>query len=251
MMSNAALDRIRIVLVEPAGALNVGSIARIMKNMGLTQLVVVNPQCDLGGNEARQMAVHAIDVLESATVVETLPQALVGCQRAIATSGRDTALPEIPLKSPRQALPWLLEDTSARAALIFGREDRGLTNRELHYAQQLVQIPTGDRYPSLNLAQAVAICCYELHVSSQQETPIAPPPTLAAREQIEAYYEQLESLLLAIGYLYPHTAARRMEKVQRLLNRALPSPDEIALLRGMVSQMEWALKTAQATQPDR
>ncbi|NJN87893.1 MAG: RNA methyltransferase [Leptolyngbyaceae cyanobacterium SL_7_1] len=253
-MKNTVLNRIRIVLVEPAGGLNVGSIARIMKNMELLQLVVVNPQCDLWGEAARQMAVHAADVLESATVVKTLPEALVGCQRAIATTGRDAAIPDIPVASPRWALPWLLEDASASAALIFGREDRGLTNQELHYAQRLLRIPTGDRYPSLNLAQAVAICCYELHeLSGRQQPPIAPtsPTNLAAREQIEAYYEQLESLLLAIGYLYPHTAASRMEKVRRLLNRALPASEEIALLRGMLSQMEWALQTARSSQSDR
>jgi tRNA/rRNA methyltransferase len=175
-----SLATVRIVLVEPAGALNVGSIARVMKNMGLKQLVLVNPQCDRFSDEARQMAVHAADVLESAQEVPTLLDALHDCHRIVATTGRDHTTLDITLEAPRSALPWLLEpvklpepsepsepsEQSTQAigsALIFGREDRGLTNEELNYAQRHIFIPTSDIYPSMNLAQAVAICCYELH----------------------------------------------------------------------------------------
>jgi tRNA/rRNA methyltransferase len=247
---------VRIVLVEPAGPLNVGSVARVMKNMGLDQLVLVNPQCDRLSPEARQMAVHAIDVLEAAQIVPTLAEALQGCQRAIATTGRSHTTLNIPLEPPRNALPWLIEDTAAASALIFGREDRGLTNEELNVAQRLVYIPTSPDYTSLNLAQAVAICCYELHLSAVSETPVeletaidrVPPPfpspaaELASFDALEGYYQHLESLLLKIGYLYPHTAASRMEKFRRLLNRAYPSPTELALLRGILSQVEWAIR---------
>lgn len=269
-----ALATVRIVLVEPAGPLNVGSVARVMKNMGFTQLVLVNPQCDRLGAEARQMAVHASDVLETAQEVMTLPEALQGCQRAIATTGRSTTL-NIPLESPRDALPWLLEgnllagnltaDHPTPVALIFGREDRGLTNEELNYAQRFVQIPTDIAYTSLNLAQAVAICCYELHTWATRQTagkgnrqwhdgasihssegaidpPLFTAPTdLAPLDALEGYYQQLESLLLKIGYLYPHTAASRMEKFRRLLHRAYPSTTEVAMLRGILRQVEWAL----------
>ena len=122
---SSSLDRIRIVLVEPAGALNTGSIARVMKNMGLTQLVIVNPQCEIDGEEATQMAVHAIDLLKSAKIVPDLPTALEGCTRVIATTARERAIPT-QLETPRQALPWLVESTES-TALIFGREDSGLT----------------------------------------------------------------------------------------------------------------------------
>lgn len=163
-----SLAAVRIVLVEPAGGLNLGSVARIMKNLGLRQLVLVNPKCDPLGSEARQMAVHAVDVLEAARRVMTLPEALIGCQRAIATTGLDhTSLP-VQLEHPRSALPWLLEADSmgkpVASALIFGREDHGLTKTELNHAQRFVRIPTSLEYGSLNLAQAVAICCYELAV---------------------------------------------------------------------------------------
>ena len=116
------MEKIKIVLVEPAGALNIGSIARVMKNMGLTQLVVVNPKCDPVGEEARQMAVHAQDILDRIVIAENLPTALKGCQRAIATTARSRALPT-ELESPRTALRWLIDD-NLTSALIFGPEDR-------------------------------------------------------------------------------------------------------------------------------
>ncbi|MBD0345167.1 MAG: RNA methyltransferase [Coleofasciculus sp. Co-bin14] len=242
------LAKVKIVLVEPAGPLNVGAVARVMKNMGLRTLVLVNPQCDPLGQEARQMAVHGADILEACQKVATLPEALTGCQRAIATTARVRTL-LTPLETPRVALPWLLEE-SVTSALIFGPEDRGLSNVELNYAQRFVCIPSSSEYPSLNLAQSVAICCYELYQSTQQPPPLhnaillpTPRSTEAAPlEVLEGYYEHLETVLLKIGYLYPHTAAARMEKFRYLFNRATPTTGEVAMLRGILRQMEWALK---------
>ncbi|MEG4271669.1 MULTISPECIES: RNA methyltransferase [unclassified Microcoleus] len=319
MLSKADAN-IRIVLVEPAGPLNVGSVARVMKNMGLHQLVLVNPQCDHLGEEARLMAVRAADILETAKVVESLPAALVGCVRAIATTGDDSRSLPTQLEEPAEALPWLLE---APSALIFGREDCGLTNAELNRTQRLIRIPSSDAYTSLNLAQAVAICCYELYreqgrgkkeqgssatdsvtdvtdvtdvsprevgrrkkeegrgkreedasfpgsawesisrgsassipdatdnlstcyqeqlATRQTENPSIPHAS-APLENLEGYYQQLETLLLKIGYLQQHTAASRMEKFRRLYNRAYPTVDEVAMLRGVLRQTEWAIKT--------
>ncbi len=237
----SSLAQIRIVLVEPAGALNVGSVARVMKNMGLNQLVLVNPQCDPLGTEARLMAVHAGELLATAKVVPGLVEALRGCTRIMATVGRDVDSP-IPLEPPRQALPSLLHQS---AALVFGREDRGLTNEELQLSQGLIQIPTDSVYPSLNLAQAVGVCCYELwqaqdkRVSGQGESPSSSPR--ASFEVLEGFYAHWQSLLLKIGYLYPHTAASRMAKLRGLVNRSQPTAAEIALLRGMIHQVEWAI----------
>ena len=257
-----SLSHIRVILVEPAGALNVGSVARVMKNTGLRHLVLVNPQCDPGGTEARQMAVKATDVLEAAATVNTLPEALKGCQRAIATTGIDRTALNVTLEHPREALPWLLEGqpTSPLAsALIFGREDRGLSKEELNYAQRFVQIPTHADYSSLNLAQAVAICCYELAECSRTTAENQHQPGvqvsssqvshLATLDQLEGYYQQLETLLLKIGYLHPHTAASRMEKIRRLYSRAQLSDAEVAMLRGVISQTEWALKAVSEPKP--
>jgi tRNA/rRNA methyltransferase len=244
------LDRIRIVLVEPAGALNVGSIARVMKNMGLTQLVIVNPKCEVLGEEATRMAVHAIDLLETTRIVPDLPTALQGCTRVIATTARSRAIPT-QLETPRQVLPWLI-DANHQTALLFGREDSGLTNAELNYAQRYMRIPVGSEYSSLNLAQAVGVCVYELQMSIQNTdntaiadiltaSPIPPQTDIAPVELVEGYYQQLETLLSDIGYLLPHTTANRMEKIRRLYNRSQLSPNEVAMLRGMLRQVRWAL----------
>jgi tRNA/rRNA methyltransferase len=249
LSSQMSLDQIRIILVEPAGPLNVGAVARVMKNMGLRQLVLVNPQCDPLGEEARQMAVHGGDILEAAQRVETLPEALVGCQRAIATTGRSRSLPT-QLEPPRAALPWLLE-SSVPSALIFGREDRGLSNVELNYAQRFVGIPSNPEYPALNLAQAVAVCCYELYQSTQPQTPQNPElrtqdvvstTDVAPLDVLEGYYNHLEAVLVKIGYLYPHTAQTRLEKFRRLYNRANLTTAEVVMLRGILRQTEWAIE---------
>ncbi|HEY9674506.1 MAG TPA: RNA methyltransferase [Waterburya sp.] len=243
------LKNLRIILVEPAGPLNIGSVARVMKNMGLHQLVLVNPQCDPLGTQARQMAVHGGDILEAAQQVPTLPDALTGCQRAIATTARTRTL-ATPLEPPKTALPWLLE-AGVTSALIFGPEDRGLSNVELNYAQRFVCIPSSREYPSLNLAQSVAICCYELYQSTQTHGIADRHESsaltnhlgeLAPLEAMEGYYNHLEAVLLKIGYLYPHTALARMEKFRRLLHRAAPTTEEVTMLRGILRQMEWALQ---------
>ena len=244
IMSETPLELVRIVLVEPAGPLNVGSVARVMKNMGLSHLVLVNPQCDRLSEEATKMAVHASDILEAAEVVATLPEGLIGCQKAIATTARERALPTA-LETPRTALPWLLDD-AVPSAVIFGPEDRGLSNMELNYAQRFVKIPVNPEYPALNLAQSVAICCYELYQTTIDSlTPSLPhslTPSLphSSLDAMEAYYQQMEEVLLKIGYLHPHTAASRMEKLRRLFNRANLSEAEVAMLRGIFRQMSWA-----------
>jgi tRNA/rRNA methyltransferase len=234
----ALLKTIKIILVEPAGPLNVGSVARVMKNMGLEQLVLVNPHCDRLGEEARKMAVHAADILENAQEVASLPEALVGCQRIIATTARSRSLPTA-LETPRHGLPWLLSE-NLTTALIFGPEDRGLSNEELQYAQRYVGIPSNPAYPSLNLAQAVAVCSYELYQLVLEQPALAELDLpLATQDQLEAYYQHLERLLLAIGYLYPHTAPSRLKKLRRLYNRANLTPEEVAMLRGILSQIDW------------
>ena len=239
-MKETALARVRIVLVEPAGPLNVGSVARVMKNMRLHHLILVKPHCYRLGGEARLMAVHGVDVLEQSQVVETIPEALQGCQRIIATTGRSLSLPTH-LETPRGALPWLLAE-GLNSALMFGTEDRGLNNEELKYAQRFVSIPANPDYPSLNLAQAVAVCSYELYQAAQDPLESETDSYFegASFELLEGYYQHLEEVLLKIGYLYPHTAKARLEKFRRLYNKANLTPEEVALLRGILRQVNWA-----------
>jgi tRNA/rRNA methyltransferase len=236
-----SIKQVKIILVEPSGELNIGSIARVMKNMGLQQLVIVNPQCNPFSEDAKLMAVHGIDVLENAKIISNLPVALKGCYRAIATTARERGIPT-QLETPKKAIPWLLEE-ERESALIFGAEERGLSNEELNYAQRFISIPANPVYPSLNLAQAVTICAYELYqasLGSAIKTKVNEDSVTL--DELESYYQHLESVLLKINFLYPHTASSRMEKLRRIFNRNDLQKPELAMLRGILRQMEWFLK---------
>lgn len=230
---------VAVVLVEPAGPLNVGSVARLCANFNIHDLRLVAPRCDHRGEEARLMAVHAEALLERAQLFPDLASAVADCTRVVATSGRME--PEgLPLSGPAEALGWLqaaLPEQGCRGALVFGREDRGLTNQELLQAGRVLRLSTDGAYASLNLSHAVAICLHAL----QQPLPV-PPETAepCSRGELEAALADAEELLLEVGFLYPHTAEARMGKVRALLQRAQVRASEVALLRGMVRQLRWA-----------
>lgn len=233
-----------IVLVEPQGPLNLGSVARVMKNFGLSELVLVNPLCDPMGHEAQMMAVHASSLLEQARVVKTLDEALRGCARVIATTANSRLVPQ-KVQPPRECLPWLLEKGQP-AALVFGPEDRGLANHELVQAHRILNIPSHSDYPTLNLAQSVAVCCYELFQSGVNLPNHSDTESTVDIEQLTGFQQQLQSLLLKIGYLYPHTVQKRMAKLRHLFLKADLNQNELAMLRGVLSQVEWALNNADA-----
>ncbi|MCP9774188.1 RNA methyltransferase [Cyanobium sp. WAJ14-Wanaka] len=242
-----------VVLVEPAGPLNVGSVARLCANFAMAELRLVNPRCNHLGEEARLMAVHGRGLLEQARCFDQLADALADCRRVVATSGRCDGEP-LPLLCPDQALDWLLGSSQssqasqasgssegAPLALVFGREDRGLSNAELLQAGCLLTLGTGPAYSSLNLSHAVAVVLHSLHQKLEAPGPSALPgldPCL--REEFEALLLDAESLLMAVGFLYPHTAHARLAKVRQILQRAQISSGEVALVRGMVRQLRWA-----------
>ncbi|MEM6448532.1 MAG: RNA methyltransferase [Cyanobacteria bacterium P01_D01_bin.123] len=239
----AFLSGVRVVLVEPAGPLNLGAIARVMKNMGVRDLWLVSPRCSPSDREALQMAVHAADVLAKARQVDALSAAIVGCQWVVGTAGRlhpSTFATEL----PRSRFAQLVATGSRPGAIVFGPEDRGLNNRELAICHHHVTIPSIAIYPSLNLAQAVGICLYELRLACL-ETSLSSAESVAngvPADVMEGFYQHLQTLLLDIGYLQPHTAQRKLEKFRRLFNRAHPTRAEIALLRGVVRQLGWAYR---------
>lgn len=242
---DSSLENIAIVVVEPQGERNLGAIARVMKNMGLGRLILVNPQCAHRSVEAQNMAVHAKEILEQAEIVNSLPLALADFQRVIATTAKARTL-RSPLENPRQALPWLLEP-NIKSALVFGREDSGLSNAELNQAHRFVRIPVHPQYESLNLAQAVAVCTYELLQISLGNglAPVgsngvaAPEPSLATAAELDGYYQHLEKTLLQIQVLYPHTAPNKMAKLRRIYQRSQLNREEVALLRGILGQIDW------------
>jgi tRNA/rRNA methyltransferase len=248
------------VLVEPAGPLNVGSVARLCANFAIAELRLVAPRCDPLDPQALLMAVHGRPWLAAARRFATLAEALADCGRVVATSGRGEGEP-LAVQGPEEALGWLLGGESrwggadpggapgvAPAALVFGREDRGLSNGELLQAGRLLCVPTGAAYGSLNLSHAVAVVLHEWH---QRSGKTALPPVGAAsgafpdpadRASLEAALGDGEALLLEVGFLLPHTARARMAKLRALLQRAQPDSAEVALLRGMVAQLRWAAR---------
>ncbi|MEA5443125.1 RNA methyltransferase [Cyanobium gracile] len=233
----------KLVLVEPAGPLNVGSVARLCRSYGIEELRLVAPRCDPLGDEARLMAVKGLPLLQRARLFPTLAAALADCGRVVATSGRPEGEP-LPLEDPDDALAWLLAgDPVLPSALVFGREDRGLSNDELLQAGRLLQVPTPTPHGSLNLSHAVAVVLHDLHRLDRQ----APAPAVAAASQapcprgvLEAMLSDAEELLLEVGFLLPHTAHARMAKLRALLQRGQVSAPEVALLRGLVCQLRWA-----------
>ncbi len=260
------------MLVEPLGARNVGSVARLCANFAITQLRLVAPRCDPLGAEARQMAVHGATCLEQALVFPDLNGALADCRRVVAATGRLEGAP-LPLEPPEQVLSWLAGVPSrapastapggggGAAALVFGREDRGLSNDELLRADRLMHISAAASYPSLNLSHAVAVALHQLWILRQAcppELDSAPPhhgappnqDPPARRLASEAALADAEALLLEVGFLLPHTARARMAKLRALLRRAQPTEKEVALLRGMVCQLRWASRRGVATEED-
>ncbi|WP_415410866.1 RNA methyltransferase [Synechococcus sp. A10-1-5-9] len=236
-----------VVLVEPAGPLNVGSVARLCANFGIDDLRLVAPRCRISDEEALRMAVHGQTVLRKAKTFETLLEAIGDCKRVVASCGRiDHG--HIPLQTSDQAMPWVEEGlrSGAQVALVFGREDRGLSNEELLLSQRVVRLQTDDQYPSLNLSHAVAIVLHDLQrckllVRSDHPCPQLEPEA-AAQPQLDDCMQDAQELLLEAGFLLPHTARARMAKIRSLLQRASIRPQELAMLRGMVRQLRWAIR---------
>ena len=249
-----------VVLVEPAGPLNVGSVARLCANFDVDDLRLVAPRCDPNDADARRMAVHGRPVLEAARVYSTLLEAVGDCSRVVATAGRlDHGT--IPLGPPDAVLPWAIKPGSKQPlALVFGREDHGLTNAELLLSQRVITLHSSGDYPSLNLSHAVAVVLHEitrLRVAAAKQTieaeavaaamanpaPIpAEPIEPSSPKQLEACLDDAQELLLEVGFLLEHTARARMAKLRGLLLRGLIRADEVALLRGMVRQLRWAVR---------
>jgi len=240
-----------VVLVEPAGPLNIGSVARLCANFEISQLRLVSPRCDHLSVEASQMAVHGKPLLQTATIHSDLLSAINDCRRTVGSCGRlDHG--DIPLHTPSHAIQWLLESApdsrggpaplDAPVALVFGREDRGLSNAELGLCQKVLTLQSSAAYPSLNLSHAVAVVLHELaccRIDACQKTATPDP---AAAGALVALLEDAKDLLLEAGFLLSHTASARMAKVRDLLQRAAVRPEEVALLRGMVRQLRWAIR---------
>jgi len=233
-----------VILVEPAGPINVGSVARLCENFKVHELRLVSPKCDYLANESKKMAVKGVKILEKSKVYENLNSALSDCTRIVATCGRKEH-GEIPLNSNKDALSWALRsERKETIALVFGREDRGLSNEELLKANKVISLNTSKDYPSLNLSHAVAIVLHQFNQLNDTELSISNSETSCPANliKLEDFINDAGSLLLDIGFLMKHTYKAKMTKIKKLLLRSEIRDDELALLRGIISQARWKIK---------
>ncbi len=236
----AVLENVRIVLVGPLYGGNIGSVCRAMDNMGFCDLVLVAPRETVDWDEARMMACHASDILDSRTAVPSMADAVSDCSFVFGTTCR-SGLYRQHVKSPREWVGKALEGAHAgRIALVFGREDNGLSNEELALCTHLIRIPTATRNPSLNMAQAAAICLYELFVGSGAYEPPREKSPEASSELRERMFTIWRKALLDIGFMEEDKADHMMLALRRILARGPLTEDDVRILMGMAKQATWA-----------
>ena len=231
---------IRIVLVAPSHPGNIGAAARALKNMGLAQLVLVNPR-QFPHPEAAARASGADDVLARARVVGSLTEAVAGCGFVAATTSRERDQYFRVVDARTAAARLVAEAQRSPAAVVFGAERTGLTNEELESAHTLIRIPASDAYPSLNLAMAVQLVAYELFCARATAAPPAPPPAapLATAAEMQQLFAHLAQVLEEIDFR-DRTASgtHLMSRIRRMLQRAELDQNEVHILRGILTAVQ-------------
>lgn len=235
--------KINLILIEPNGPLNVGSIARLCANFKVNQLRIVSPKCDIFSLESKKMALKGINYLQKNNIYINLNEALADCDLVIATCGRISISKNSNIEFIDKITPYINKyENIGSLAIIFGREDRGLTNKELLMAHKIFTINTSNNYPSLNLSHAVSITLYELFKNppnNNQST--TKEPELASSSQIDESCNDIEKILLKIGYLLPHTSNAKMNKFKKYIIKSDTSKNELNIIRGIINQFNWAL----------
>ncbi|GAA3911446.1 tRNA (cytosine(32)/uridine(32)-2'-O)-methyltransferase TrmJ [Litoribacillus peritrichatus] len=237
------LSNIRIVMVNTTHPGNIGAAARAMKTMGLSELVLVEPKRPID-DEAIARSSGATDVLESAQIVPSLEEAIEDCGLVIGTSARSRSIPW-PLLNPRQcAEQSVLTSKRQKVAIIFGREDRGLTNEELAKCNFHVHIPTNPDYSSLNIGAAIQVICYEMRMAielqvsgDEQLWGVEWDRELASSKELDGLIDHLEQVMVTSEFLDPENPRYIMTRMRRLFNRAMPDKVEVNVFRGILSSI--------------
>ncbi len=231
------LDHITIVLQRPRYPENIGAAARATRNMGIKKLVVVAPE-NFDVSRVRKMATHAAaDIVEKIVIHDTLPHALADFNYIVGTTARLGGQRRT-IDQPAKLAAELVSITGKnQAAIVFGPEDRGLSNTDIQLCHALVTIPTAE-FSSLNLAQAVMVICYELF-KVQHPAKGNFIPRLANRHELEGMYTQLGDILVKISYINPENPAYWMNKLRHFFNRLPLRAREISIIRGVCRQIHW------------
>ena len=237
---------LKVVLVEPNGPINVGSIARLCSNFGVNELRIVSPKCDVFSLEVRKMALKGQSYIDNCKIFNTIPEAIFDCDLVLATCGRIDLSNNIECESPEEISKWISSfEKINNLGILFGREDRGLSNNELLFAHKIFNIKTSQNYPSLNLSHAVSIILYELNKSSMTNlNKDLQVFNLASSKQIYESFNEIEEMLIRTGYLLEHTAFSKISKFKKFILKAKTSNHEINVLRGIVHQINWFLNNS-------
>jgi tRNA/rRNA methyltransferase len=234
------LNNVAIVLVEPQGPLNIGSVCRAMMNFGFSDLRLVNPVADHLSDDARRMAVRAVPLLEQARLFADLETALADCRLALGTTRRFGKYRENflhPDEAGSFLLPWSAE---GRVAWVFGREDKGLETAELDLCQRFVTIPTDAACPSMNLAQSVAVCLYETaRTLGRAVGKEAGRKRTSSIATLEGMYGHMRRTLTEMGFLDPQNPDHILRSFRRIFGRAGLNDREVRILRGLWSRIDW------------
>jgi tRNA (cytidine32/uridine32-2'-O)-methyltransferase len=238
---------IKIVLVNTAHPGNIGGAARAMKNMGLAELCLVDPR-EYPAPRAVWRSAGARDILQNATVVDTVDEAIADCSLVVGTSARERRIPW-PLVNPRECgeRVWA-EGEHHKVALLFGREDRGLTNDELQKCNYHVHIPSNPEYSSLNLATAVQVLAYEVRMASLADENGELPALsewdqpMATSEDLEHFHTHLAGTMADLNFYDPENPKQLLTRLRRLFNRTRMDEMEVSILRGLLSAVQRKIK---------
>ncbi len=236
-------DKARIVLVGTTHPGNIGAAARAMKTMSQDNLYLVSPKI-FPSAEATARATGADDILASAKVFPSLKEAISDCDLVVGTSARTRSIPW-PVVLPRECAEMISENKYSSAAIVFGRENSGLSNEELELCNLVLQIPANLEYSSLNLASAVQIICYEIYLLGINDNSIESPKSdspLANQDKMEMFYQHLEECMVDIGFHDVENPRLLMHRMRRLFNRAQLEESECNILRGILAKVQDKIK---------
>jgi tRNA/rRNA methyltransferase len=230
----------RVVLVRPRVPENVGAAARVMRNFGFSDLVLVAPDAAIDDRQARRLSTHGESILDQARIVADFDHAVTDCVLVCATSARTGQLIREPSGPLREVMMRIVRAArTGPVAMVFGPERTGLTNEEVTRCQELIHIPAEESYPALNLAQAVAICLYELRVAALDSSTDRQPEEPAPYGEQEAMFEHLQKSLEAIHFLYGPKTDVLMHGLRRLISRGQPTTTDLGILHGLARQILW------------
>lgn len=235
------LRNIRVVLCDTSHPGNIGAAARAMKTMGLSELYLVSPQ-RFPAPEAEWRAAHAADVLARARCCDSLDEALCDVAYAVACSARSREM-AVPAVTAHEGAAKLVKFARQQpAALVFGNEASGLTTADVNRCQLVATIPANPEYSSLNLAAAVQVMAYELHLAASSPVMETHGGNLATHEEAEGFYADLEQTMIDIGFLDPDYPKKLMPRLRRLFARAQLENEEVNILRGLLKALRNPVK---------